>query len=170
MWSVKVRSFLAVFGHLYRKIVKIWILIFAASLTFEPMGGLFGLKIGMGDHLHGTDAAISQIFDFLIFWSFLGILVWIFGHFSDFGPKFETKMPKKDQKIKKSKIHEMAASVLCRWSPMPILSPNRPPSGSEKWMAWKIRVQILEIFLYKLPKTAENDLTLTDHISATVRN
>ena len=37
-----------------------------------------------------------------------------FGHFSDFGPKFDTKMPKKDQKIKNLKIHEMAASVLCR--------------------------------------------------------
>ena len=170
MWSVKVRSFSAVFGHLYRKIVKIWILIFAARKKFEPLGGLFGLKIGMRDHPHGKDAATSQIFDFLIFWSFLGIFVPNFGPKSEKCPKFQTKMPRKDQKIKKSKIHEMAASVLCRWSPMPIFSPNRPPSGSEKWMAWKIRVQILAIFLYKLPKTAENDLTLTDHISATVRN
>ena len=85
-------------------------------------------------------------------------------------PKFQTKMPRKDQKIKKLKICEMAASVPCRWSPMPIFSPNRPPSGSNVKLAAKIRIQILTIFLYKWPKTAENDLTLTDHISATVRS
>ena len=45
---------------MYRKIVKIWILIFGARKKFEPLGGLFGLKIGMRDHLHGKDAATSQ--------------------------------------------------------------------------------------------------------------
>ena len=79
-------------------------------------------------------------------------------------------MPIKTQKIEKSKIYVTVASVLCRWSPMPIFSPNRPPSGSNVKLAAKIRIQILTIFLYKWPKTAENDLTLTDHISATVRN
>ena len=169
IWFIKVRSYSAIFGHLYKKIPKIQTPIFCAIHFSEPLGGLFGLKIGMGDHLHRTDAAISWIFYFLILWSFLGIFVRNFGHFSGFS-HFQTKMPKKDQKIKKSKIYEMAASVLCRWSPMPIFSPNRPPSGSNVKLAAKIRIQILTIFLYEWPKTAKNDFTLTDHISATVRN
>ena len=84
---------------MYRKIVKIWILIFAARKKFEPLGGLFGLKIGMGDHLHGTDAAISQIFDFLIFWSFLGIFVLNFQKIAKNPDKNAQKRPK-NQKIK----------------------------------------------------------------------
>ena len=75
------------FGNLYRKIAKICTLIFHAIQFSEPLGDLFGLKIGMGDYLHRTDAAISWIFKFLIFWSFLGIFV------SNFGPKSE-KCPK----------------------------------------------------------------------------
>ena len=40
----------------------------------------------------------------------------------------------------------MAASVLCRWSPVPKFSLNRPPSGSEKWMAWKVRLHFRWFF------------------------
>ena len=66
---------MAVFGDLYRKIAKIRTLIFHAKQFSEPLGDPFGLKIGMGVHLHDSDAITVQIFDNLIFWSFLGIFV-----------------------------------------------------------------------------------------------
>ena len=76
-----------------------WSLIFHAIHFSDPLGGLFGLNFGTGDHLHRTDAAISQIFDFLIFWSFLGIFVRIFGHFLKIQDKNAQKRPK-NQKMK----------------------------------------------------------------------
>ena len=66
---------MAVFGHLYRKIVKIWTLIFHAIQFSEPLGGPFGLKIGMGVHLDESDAIAIQIFQIFIFWAFLGVFV-----------------------------------------------------------------------------------------------
>ena len=76
-----------------------WCLIFHAIHFSDPLGGLFGLNFGTGDHLHRTDAAISQIFDFLIFWSFLGIFVRIFGYFLKIQDKIAQKRLK-NQKIK----------------------------------------------------------------------
>ena len=76
-----------------------WSLIFAARKKFEPLGGLFRLKIGMRDHLHGKDAATSQISNFLIFWSFLSIFVQNFGYFLKIQDKNAQKRPK-NQKIR----------------------------------------------------------------------
>ena len=59
-----------------------WCLIFHAIHFSDPLGGLFGLNFGTGDHLHRTDAAISQIFDFFdffgLFWAFLSEISGIF--------------------------------------------------------------------------------------------
>ena len=103
---------------------------------------------------------------FLIFLAFLGLFVSNFSLISGFRLKSCTKRPKKGQTIKVSKICSIAAQQSCRCSPMPIFSPNGSPNGSKKLMAAKIRIQISAIFLYKLLKTAENDLTSRNRISA----
>ena len=54
----------------------------------------------MGVHLDESDAIAVQIFQIFIFWPFLGVFVRNFGYFGGFGPKFQTKTPKKAQKIK----------------------------------------------------------------------
>ena len=94
---------MAVFGDLYRKIAKIQTLIFHAISFFEPLGDPFGLKIGMGVHLHESDAIAIQILDFLIFWSFLGLFILKFWPFSGFRPKIPDKNAEKRPKTQKLK-------------------------------------------------------------------
>ena len=112
IWLVKVRLFSAVFAHLHRKIPKILTPIFRAIYFSEPLGHLFGLKIGMGDHLYRKNAIVTLIFDFSV--------VCFFQHFcpkfwakSPKWPIFWTKMSKKTQKTEKLKIYATIASILC---------------------------------------------------------